>query len=225
MTDPRSRYPLTWPPGWPRTTPSVRQRARFRRMIKAYDPESQQTRHGGERPLTVSEAIDRLAGELGRLGAVDDVLSTNVPVRADGRPRSGQPEPADPRAAVYFLLKGEPRCLACDAWTKTADNIAALAAHIEAIRAVERYGVGSLEQAFRGYVALPQSTPTDWPSVLGLDQRRVTRDAIETAYRRLAFIAHPDQGGSHDQMTRLNTAREAALKALGDARSIPMPRF
>jgi hypothetical protein len=30
-------------------------------MIKAYDSESQQTRHGGERPLTVSEAIERLA--------------------------------------------------------------------------------------------------------------------------------------------------------------------
>lgn len=215
MTDPRLRYPLTWPSGWPRTAPGLRQRARFRRMIKTYDSHSPQSRSAGERPLTVPEAIARLAGELGRLGAVDDVLSTNVPVRLDGRPRSGQAEPTDPGAAIYFLLKGEPRCLACDAWTTTADNVAAIAAHIEAIRAVERYGVGTLDQVFRGYVALPQSTPTDWPSVLGVDRRTATRDVIEAAYRRLAKIAHPDvTGGEHDQMARLNAARDAALEDL-----------
>ena len=38
------------------------------------------------------------------------------------------------------------------------DNIAALAAHIRAIRSVENYGVGTLEQAFRGYQSLEDFT-------------------------------------------------------------------
>jgi hypothetical protein len=36
-----------------------------------------------------------------------------------------------------------------------------------------------------------------------------------TAYRQLARIAHPDlTGGEHDQMARLNAARDAALMDL-----------
>jgi len=90
------------------------------------------------RSLTVADARNRLDLELQRLGARDVLLSTNVQVRLDGLPRSGQNEPADPGAAVYFTLKGKPRCLACDRWSRVADNIAAIAAHVYAIRAVDR---------------------------------------------------------------------------------------
>jgi len=47
-----------------------------------------------------------------------------------------------------------------------SDNIAAIAAHIEALRAQERYGVGTIEQAFAGYSALEHRT---WQIVLRLD--------------------------------------------------------
>jgi hypothetical protein len=184
-----------------------RQRARFGR----HEPVPGMPRLA---PLPLTAAIGRLAAELDRLGAVPDVLTTNHPVRLDGRLRSGQAEPTDPGAAVYFSLKGEPRVLACDYYDRLADNVAALAAHIGHLRGAERHHVGTLEQVFRAYTALPQNTPTDWRSVLGLD-RTASRDEVEATYRRLAHIAHPDRGGSHDQMTRLNAARDAALSAMG----------
>jgi len=163
--------------------------------------------------LTVFDSVARLTGELRRLGAQvgTEVLSTNLITRLDGVPRSDQRPPEDPGAAIYFKLKGQPRVLACDRWTRVADNIAAIAAHIEAIRAQERYGVGSLEQAFAGYVTLPPAV-TDWWVILGVSPN-ATWDQANEAFLRLAQAAHPDrQGGSHEQMARLSEAREKARK-------------
>lgn len=208
-----TRYPLQWPTGWKRTPGSDRKRARFSR------DEVRQGTNGGtytrRRDLTVADSVARLASELRMLGASDEVLSTNVQVRLDGLPRSGQGEPVDPGAAVYFTLKGKPRCLACDRWNRVADNLAAIAAHVEAIRAVDRYGVGTMEQAFAGYAQLPPAA-TDWRSVFGIaPDVAVEIQYVEDRYRELAKKAHPDAGGSHDLMARLTQAREAARAELG----------
>lgn len=207
----QQRYPLSWPVGWKRTSAYERQQAPFSRGgAKRFDTAANQLVSTPKRPLTVADAIQRLSGELARLGASDEILSTNVPVRLDGLPRSGQSEPADPGAAVYFKLKGKPRCLACDRWTRVADNIAAIAQHIDALRRIERYGVGTMEQAFAGYAALPAS-PHDWWIVLEVTPDATTAQ-IDDAFRRLAKKAHPDAGGSHEQMARLNAARTEAQK-------------
>jgi hypothetical protein len=132
----KQRFPLSWPLGWARTPRHQRRRASFR---------------SHQRPLSVAEALDRLIREVDRLGARDELLSTNVELRLDGLPRSTQGEPTDPGAAIYFRLKGQPRCLACDKWDRVADNIAAIAQHIDALRRIDRYGVGTLQQAFAGY--------------------------------------------------------------------------
>jgi hypothetical protein len=117
------RFPLAWPSGWIRTPRAQRRRAAFTRL-----------RHAP----TVADAVTRLAGELARLHATEEVLSTNVAVRLDGLPRSGEPEPGDPGAAVYFTLRTAERCLACDKWDRVADNIAAIAQHIDALRRIDR---------------------------------------------------------------------------------------
>jgi hypothetical protein len=196
VNDDATRYPLSWPTGWKRTPSYQRQRARFQ---------------SGGAALTVHRAITRLSGELARLGARDEILSTNMQTRLDGLPYSGQSEPADPGVAVYFTLKGQARCLACDAWTRTADNIAAIAQHIDALRRIDRYGVGTLDQAFAGYAPRLQAAPSEWWIVFGIS-RSSTRAAVEEAFTRLAKTAHPDAGGSHDAMARLTEAKTAALR-------------
>jgi preprotein translocase subunit Sec63 len=47
-------------------------------------------------------------------------------------------------------------------------------------------------------------------------------DDVRSARRRLALRAHPDQGGSQQQMVELNQAFDAAVKAVR-ARSIITP--
>lgn len=207
-----TRYPLSWPAGWKRTTPSARQRADFSRVVKQLDPATGHTRRAGSRPLTVYDALQRITRELTLLGAVDETLSTNVAVRIDGLPRSGQAEPTDPGAAVYFKLAGKPTVLACDRWTRVADNIAAIAQHIDALRRIDRYGVGTLAQAFAGYAALPPAAE-EWWVVLGVSPN-ASLEGVEIAFRELARAAHPDAGGSHDAMARLNRARGEARRQL-----------
>lgn len=205
-------YPLSWPPGWKRTEAVSRQRSQFRKA----------SRREGERWVpprsrTVREALDELFLELERLGVRDwdVVVSSNLQVaRTTGLPRSGQAEPKDPGVAVYFDLDGRSCVLACDRWDKVADNVYAIAKHIGALRGQDRWGVGSVEQAFAGYTALPETTSGEscW-DVLGVD-RSASRADVERAYRVRAMTEHPDQGGTDERMARLNQARSAALRNL-----------
>lgn len=209
-----TRFPLSWPSGWTRTKSHMRQRATFRssRQSSYQDGQGNVVTSKSAKPLTVSDAIKRLSAELARLGATNEILSTNVETRLDGLPRSNQPEPSDPGAAVYFKLKGKPRCLACDRWNRVADNIAAIAQHIDALRRIDRYGVGTMEQAFAGYAALPPSAE-DWRTVFGLGQFATIGD-VEAKYRALALQHHPDRGGDPAMMAKLNAARDAAKRDL-----------
>lgn len=199
-------YPLHWPAWKPRKPIDARKTGRFntKRSNGSYLQ---------SRDLTVADAMGRLQREIDAIGARNYVLSTNVELRLDGLPRSGQPEPKDPGVALYFYLQGKQLCMPCDTYTRIADNIAALAAHIEATRAIERYGVQTINEAFTGFEALP--APTHWSEILGLNRDFVTAADVDAAYRRKAKDAHPDRpGGSHDKMSQLNAARDAALKEI-----------
>ena len=207
-----TRFPLSWPSGWTRTRAGDRRRARF------FSTSMRQSVGGNpyksKEALSVSAALQRLQGELGRLGTDNEILSTNLPVKLDGFPRSNQANAADPGVAIYFRLKKKARVLACDRWDRVADNIAAIAAHIETIRAQERYGVGNLEQAFAGYAALPADTAADWRSVFGFNGDPVTAEQLNARFRERARTAHPDVGGTDEGMAHLNRARDYALQEL-----------
>lgn len=204
-----SAYPLQWPDGRARKLSSMRLDGRFNKK-----------QHNGRRnetkSLTVADALSRLQDELDRIGARYTVVSSNLETRLDGLPRSGQREPDDPGVALYFDLKGEPHCLPCDTYNRVADNIAAIAKHIEATRAIERYGVASIHEMFAGFTALPapgQSDSALWWNVLRVEPT-ATEAEIQAAYRKRAAEVHPDRpGGSAVAMAELNGARDAALRA------------
>jgi hypothetical protein len=201
-------YPLSWPPAWKRTPSHQRRRAPFHQRASASSLNG--TPYTRKESLSISGAIDRLTGELRRLRAHHVVISSNLRTRGDGLPYAQQAKHLeDPGVAVYFKLSGAPRVLACDRWITVADNMAAIAGHIAAIRTQERYGVGTVEQAFAGYAALPP-TAVDWAIVLELPPT-ATRDDILAAHRRLMTIHHPDRGGRHEDMARINQARDHAL--------------
>lgn len=182
--------------------------------------QSEQKTVKGSKRITLPTARERLADQLQRLDAVSVVVSTNMELTRYGEPRADRKPPDDPGVAVYFELHGKDRVLACDRWDSVAGNIAAIANHIDAIRRVDRYGVGTLDQAFAGYDALPPPGANNrppWRKVLGLDERlAVSRADIEASYRAAAKQLHPDMpGGSHQAMAQLNEARDAALAEIG----------
>jgi hypothetical protein len=200
------RYPLAWPVGWKRTDPHRRAAARFGRK-NAY---------AALQPITVSDATGELLGELERLGAsAGPALSTNLILRLDGFPRSDQPAPIDPGAAVYFELDGKTLVLACDKWYRVADNIYAIAKHIDALRGQDRWGVGTVEQAFRGYTALPAGNGADpWWHVLGVNAHAPT-EQVKSARNAKILVAHPDHGGSAEAFASVNRAWDQFCKERG----------
>ncbi len=188
-------YPLTWPQGWPRKQSYQRSRAKF---------------STSGRVLSVMDGIQRVLLELERLGVKRDdlVISTDIPTRLDGLPRSDRTV-TDPGVAVYWLKGKATRCMAIDRYDRVADNLAAIAATLEAMRAIERHGGAEiLDRAFTGFVALP--APEQWWQVLGIAEN-ATGGEIDAAYRRLAALHHPDRGGDSAQMARINIARDQGL--------------
>lgn len=210
MNNEHTAYPLDWPPGWPRA--SYRSQSPFR---------SGNTWQNREK-LSLSTARSRINEELKRLGAKYVVVSSNQ------RPGSDAIRFNDPGVAVYFTLKGKPHVLACDKWDRLPDNLAAIAKHIEALRGIDRWGVGSIERAFAGFAALPppstETGPTKrpWRVVLDVDcpanPDGGTREAFlmlaESRFKAKARQAHPDAGGTVDAMAELNIAIEEARAEL-----------
>lgn len=204
MSMPIRAYPLTWPEGWKRTPPYRQRDAKFKRASK----QDWQGNWQHQRKLTINEATLRVRQALQRMGLSDDdiVISTNLALRLDGQPKSGQSEPSDPGVAVYW---GE-RCIAIDQYERVVDNLAAIAATLEAMRAIERHGGAEiLDRAFTGFVALPSPDSLRWFQVLDVSAD-AARPEIDMAYRRLRAIHHPDKGGKPDEFQKVQRAYEQA---------------
>lgn len=207
-------FPLSWPVGWKRTPPLARDRARFRKAGRVRPEGGWQM----QRELTISEAVERVRAELERMGIHNDdlVISTNLELRLDGLPRSNQREPADPGVAVYWVdryTRGQPpRCMAIDRYDRVADNLAAVAATLDAMRAIERHGGAAiLKRAFSGFAALPAPAAESWREVL--DQADP-----EGSYRRLRSQHHPDRtGGDSAAFQRVQRAYESYRAETGHA--------
>lgn len=212
-------YPLSWPEGWPRA--KSREYAKFSASSKTYDTQAQRSIRR-VRDVSVSDGTSRVMATLRRmgLGADDVVISTNVILRLDGLPKSNQPEPSDPGVAVYWQTrKGERKVMAIDRYYRVGDNLAAVAASLEALRGIERWGGGQiLDRAFSGFTALPppgQASARGWREVLGVDAMERDLAKVQDKYRRLAAVHHPDRGGSADSMSEINWAWTQAQEALG----------
>jgi hypothetical protein len=80
----------------------------------------------------------------------------------------------DPGIAVYFTLGKKRVVLACDKWAAPQENIYAIAKHVEALRGQDRWGVGSIEQAFAGYMALEERTGPSCFEILGISLTRLS---------------------------------------------------
>ena len=215
-----SAYPLQWPKGRPRTPAGKRRGDAPFSVGEMQSVVTRELRDGQWKDVPVSRrrtkivslpiAVDRLEDQLQRLGAQAVVLSTNLELRLNGLPRAGQRDPEDPGVAVWFNLNKKRMVLACDKWTRVADNVAAVAAHIRSIRSVESYGVGTMEQAFEGYRTLEDFSGGEipWKRILGFPaDSRPTLAEVEAKWKARMKEVHPRmEGESSLQASQLNVA-------------------
>jgi hypothetical protein len=199
MSAPTSKWPLTWPPGWRRTSPGARTDARFSQ---------------GDRRLDLRDGTRRVISELGIFGVPEGriLISSNHALKRDGVPYSNQPAlDADPGVAVYWKRNGTEQCMAIDRYKRLPDNLAAIAATVYAMRAIERHGGAEIiDRAFTGFAAL--AAPLQWFQVLEVPANANLYD-IEQAYRRLASKHHPDKTKDDGEaMALINRARDQAME-------------
>lgn len=211
MNKPTEAFPLSWPMGWKRTSTWERSRAKFGKKTfvdRGKNAEGQQMGWHTKGQLTIGQGTTRVLHVLAQMGFNQSVvISSNLALRNDGLPLSGQRAPEDPGVAVYWGTGQKARCIAVDRYDRVADNLAAIAATLEALRAIERHGGAAiLDRAFTGFVALP--APEQPWQVLGLATSKPTPEEIEDAYRKLAMQHHPDRGGDPQEMARINAARD-----------------
>lgn len=218
-------YPLCWPEGWKRTAVHVRRSGYQFKGGDTYGwrPGTTERVYVGRRQITPDRARKLLVEELERLKARAVIISSNVPLRADGEMRADAATRRydDPGVAVYFQFKGKPMVMACDAYDNIASNLRSLGLAIEALRQLERHGGGvMMERAFAGFSALPPPEGAKprrpWWEVMRYsddpeEREMLSAAEIEARYRAMANKLHPDHGGSDDAMAELNAAKEEAI--------------
>ncbi len=193
-------FPLQWPVGYPRTA----------------NPEV----NGQFRNISAREEIEDLMIEIKRLKAQEVIVSCNIPIRKNGVDRDWdypRKKIQDNGVAIYFKLDGVSQVLSCDAWHSLEHNLRALTKTIEALRGLDRWKASEiLKRAFSGLKELPETAEslTRWWEILGVGQKDPP-GMIKTAYRQLAYLHHPDQGGDSYQFSRINEAWEKAKKERG----------
>lgn len=206
-------YPLQWPAGWPRMSNFSRKRAKFGRKVERGNEFKWQAKES----LTISGATDRIISELNSLGVRHGswVISTDLKLRNDGLPRSDQREPEDPGVAVYWSKGDKKNVMAIDIYDRIADNLAAVAATLNALRSIDRHGGAQiLERAFTGFTALAAPVPRSWREVLELGESADIHSA-EARYKTLARQHHPDMGGDPNKFVEITNAIQQARKEAG----------
>ena len=181
-------FPLSWPDTMPRA--KVREPGRFQTTLT--------------QALKNVEDSLRLFGNDSGKPVTNIVLSSNVSL--------GVNKPEDPGIAAWFTWEGQQLCIAVDRYQTPAANLQAIHHILEARRVELRHGTLNLVRAtFQGFKALPAPPGSHWTEILNLPIT-ATSDQIKAKHRELAKTAHPDQGGSQEQMARLTDARDRGLK-------------
>jgi len=198
-------FPLAWPDGWPRTPAHRRVHPRF--------------------GVGFDKGRADLYREVEKLGAKTCVLSCNLGLRIDGRPRADDamkliPEPG---VAVYFQMRERPMVIAQDRYLTVCENMRGIYLALSHLRHLERHGgAHMMERAFGGFAQLPPPsgaapTTVDWRVELDMAPEgykafpKGDQLAIANArYRDMARLHHAD----HERMIRLNAAIERAREEL-----------
>jgi hypothetical protein len=170
-----------------------------------------------------SKTIELLNRELWLLNAVEPIVMEAGyqphELRLDGLPRKGA-QPNDPAVILSFDSRVGPLRYGCDTYWDHEANLRAIALALEALRAVDRYGVTKRGEQYQGWAALPPSGDGEmgreeaeafirnaaarWGP--GYDDREFD---LKRAYRLAARQLHPDVSGDPAQWAKLDRARQA----------------
>lgn len=171
---------------------AVRQRSRFKTSL----------------PRTL-DLLDRELWALDADGVVLQVYLDRSRIRLDGAMRTDA-KPSQPGVILSFASNKGNLMYPCDTFDTWTDNLRAIALALESLRAVDRYGVTTRGEQYRGWQRLPSPNgPTINTKQQALDylgringcvyQTLVGRELIAAVIRQAQAKTHPDKGGTAEQ--------------------------
>lgn len=167
--------------------------------------QTKQTQYKPPRTLGWHHTHEELAHEFEMWGVRDWEARPNVML---SRANSSSLTRTERTVTVTFIKDNRTVNLALGDYDTPVANLKAIALCIRDMRMIERRGAAEVMASAFLQLAPPEAAP--W-STLGISPG-ASREDIEAAYRMKAKVAHPDMGGSTEQMAALNRARDEALK-------------
>lgn len=180
-------------------------RATFR-PLSLFPPEFHSPRQASQFKSGYSATMELLDLELHSLGARDFVIElavteADIRIRLDGMPRASA-RPSHPGVVVSFDSKHGPLRYGTDAFPHWEDNLRAIALGLEALRKVERYGIGKRGEQYQGWLALSAgSDPSPERGRRLIEKHGGVRAALHAT--------HPDHGGAPAEFADVQAARAA----------------
>jgi hypothetical protein len=182
------------------------------------------------------QTLDLLERELFHLRAKDIVIQAGFErdqIRNDGMPYNNATPRLHNGVILSFQTKRGPLAFPCYRYLDWRANLRAIALSLEALRAVDRYGVTQKAEQYAGWTQI--EAPKDGfvdalaAALFIADQSGAdahNRDKLanlilgSAEYRKRAYLdaakrLHPDGGGSHDDFVRLQNA----MRLLGEQRA------
>lgn len=169
------------------------------------------------------KTLDLLDRELNHLKARNVVLQIDAErheFRLDGMLRAGA-KPRGPAVAISFDSRFGHLTYPCDTYDDWVSNLRAIGLALEALRAVDRYGVSGKGQQYTGWNKLP---PPPEPTVFHFSNRHDAltflrtlvdvphaADPLEPYIRAAEKKTHPDLGGDARKFKLVQAARAILL--------------
>jgi hypothetical protein len=172
-----------------------------------------------------NRTMSLLERELMNLGASEVILEggwRSDQIRVDGYPYA-KATASHPAVILRFRdAENKPLAFPCDRFETWEDNVRAIALSLEALRAVDRFGVTKHSEQYQGFKAIEaakQWTVDDAAQFLSVKtEMRVDvllndSELYRRAYRAAARVMHPDVIGSNPHEWKLLADAKALLDA------------
>lgn len=163
------------------------------------------------------ESLDLLDKELAQVNARNVIVQAYFErhqLRGDGWPYSNA-RPSQSGLIVSFTSNKGALSFPCDKYTSFDDNLRAIALSLQALRAVDRYGVTQRAEQYQGWAQIEAPKPevmtaedaARFVSVAAYGTPRFTTEIVsdtearKKAYRSAAAMLHPDnQDSGHAEL-------------------------
>lgn len=192
-------------------------------------PKTDPRRTGNQFRADWDSTLSLLRDEVDRLDGYWIVVQVDADpkdIRRDGMLRQ-RAYVGFPGVRVSFDSRHGELTYATDAYEDWRANVRAIALALGALRAVDRYGVSSTGEQYRGWTAIaaaPDERELDARAAASLlaehagpsfdpDGIRLSPAGAALAFRRAALRCHPDHGGDAELFGRLVAARDLLVGA------------